>query len=171
MTKKWQDLIGEMSKKRQARIRSGADRILQEITLRELRRARELTQQDVAASLNVNQAAISKMEGQADMRISTLRKLLNTMGGTLKLVAEFPDGEVVIDGIDHDGQQQELLLLRPLPQNFKITCVMPCTPSLAPAHFFQHACLLKRSDRPGHRGAGRFKKLHRPGYGHHRVLR
>jgi DNA-binding transcriptional regulator YiaG len=99
MAKKWQDLIDKMSKKRQTRIQRGADRILQEITLQELRKARELTQQDVAASLNVNQAAISKMEGQADMRISTLRKLLSTMGGQLKLVAEFPDCEVAIDGI------------------------------------------------------------------------
>lgn len=31
------------------------------------------------------------------MRISTLRKLLAAMGGALKIVAEFPEGEVVID--------------------------------------------------------------------------
>lgn len=35
------------------------------------------------------------------MRISTLRKLLAAMGGNLKLVAEFPEGEVVVDQFEH----------------------------------------------------------------------
>jgi transcriptional regulator with XRE-family HTH domain len=65
--------------------------------LKKLRQARQLTQQDLANVLNVNQAALSKMENQADMRISTLRKLLTAMGGNLKIIAEFPEGEVVID--------------------------------------------------------------------------
>jgi hypothetical protein len=51
----------------------------------------------LADILNVNQAALSKMESQTDMRVSTLSKLLSAMGGTLKLVAEFPEGEVVIN--------------------------------------------------------------------------
>ena len=97
MANKWQDLVNSMPDKRQARIQRGADRMLREITLQELRKAFELTQQDMAAALEVNQAAISKMEGQSDMHISTLRKLLATMGARLKLVAQFPDGEVVID--------------------------------------------------------------------------
>ena len=67
------------------------------MALQELRQTRHLTQQEVANILNVNQAALSKMENQADMRISTLRKLLAAMGGNLKIVAEFPEGEVVID--------------------------------------------------------------------------
>ena len=97
MARKWQDLINRMPEKRRAKIRRGADIMLREITLQELRNAFELTQQDLAAALDVNQAAISKMEGQSDMYISTLRRLLGAMGGTLKLVARFPDGEVVID--------------------------------------------------------------------------
>jgi transcriptional regulator with XRE-family HTH domain len=67
------------------------------MALQELRRARHLTQQELADILNVNQAALSKMESQTDMRVSTLSKLLSAMGGTLKLVAEFPEGEVVIN--------------------------------------------------------------------------
>lgn len=105
MTRKWQDLIDRMPKKRQDRIQRGADKMLREITLQELRKAFELTQQDVAAALDVNQAAISKMEGQSDMYISTLRKLLGAMGGTLKLVARFPDGEIVIDQFGKDNRQ------------------------------------------------------------------
>lgn len=97
MAKKWQNLVDRMPKKRQERIKRGADNMLREITLQELRKVFELTQQDMATALDVNQAAISKMESQSDMHISTLRKLLATMGARLKLVAQFPDGEVIID--------------------------------------------------------------------------
>lgn len=67
------------------------------MALQELRQKRQLTQQDLANILDINQAALSKMENQTDMRIGTLRKLLAAMGGHLKLVAEFPEGDVVID--------------------------------------------------------------------------
>jgi DNA-binding XRE family transcriptional regulator len=97
MAKKWQDLIDRMPRTRRDRIQRGANKMLREITLQELRKAFELTQQDVAATLDINQAAISKMEGQSDMQISTLRKLLAAMGGSLELVARFPDGDVVIE--------------------------------------------------------------------------
>ena len=62
---------------------------------------RHLTQQDLANILNVNQAALSKMENQTDIRVSTLRRLLTAMGGTLKIVAEFPEGEIVINQFEH----------------------------------------------------------------------
>ena len=97
MAKKWQDLIDRMPRTRRDRIQRGTNKMLREITLQELRKAFELTQQEMAAALDVNQAAISKMESQSDMHISTLRKLLATMGGSLELVARFPDGEVVIE--------------------------------------------------------------------------
>jgi hypothetical protein len=37
------------------------------------------------------------MESQSDMYISTLRRFLTAMGGSLKIVAEFPHGQVVIN--------------------------------------------------------------------------
>jgi transcriptional regulator with XRE-family HTH domain len=66
------------------------------MALQEVRQAMELTQQQLAASLRMNQAAVSKLEHQSDMYISTLRKFLSAMGGTLRIVASFPEGEVVI---------------------------------------------------------------------------
>ncbi len=50
----------------------------------------------MAGTLRVNQTAISKMEDQYDMYISTLRRVLEAMGARLKIIAEFPDGEIVI---------------------------------------------------------------------------
>lgn len=37
------------------------------------------------------------MESQTDIRVSALGKLLCAMDGTLKIVAEFPKGEVIIN--------------------------------------------------------------------------
>ena len=65
--------------------------------LQELRKALELTQQQVAAALGINQVAISKMEGQTDMYVSTLRRFVEAMGGELRIVARFPQGAIEIN--------------------------------------------------------------------------
>lgn len=97
MSRLFRDLKGRLSPERRERIEARAQAILISMALQELRRTRHLTQQELADVLNINQAALSKMESQTDMRVSTLRKLLSAMGGTLKIVAEFPEGEVVIN--------------------------------------------------------------------------
>jgi len=66
--------------------------IAEEIALRHLRQARDLTQQTMAELLNIDQAGISKIESRSDMLLSTLRSYVEAMGGSLRLLAEFPDG-------------------------------------------------------------------------------
>ncbi|MCE7984772.1 MAG: XRE family transcriptional regulator [Caldilinea sp. CFX5] len=51
----------------------------------------------MAERLNLHQAAVSKMEGQSDMHVGTLQRIIAAMGGKLKLVAQFPDEEIVIN--------------------------------------------------------------------------
>ena len=97
MAKPFKELKEKMAPERREKIDDRARAILISMALQELRQTRQLTQQELATVLNVNQAALSKMENQKDMRVSTLRKLLAAMGGNLKIVAEFPEGEVVID--------------------------------------------------------------------------
>jgi transcriptional regulator with XRE-family HTH domain len=101
MAKSFNELREQMSPQRREKIEERAQAILLSMALQELRQTRHLTQQELANVLNVNQAALSKMENQTDMRISTLRKLLTGMGGTLKIVAEFPEGEVIINQFEH----------------------------------------------------------------------
>lgn len=81
----------------QARITDRAQDLLLELALRDLRQARHLTQQQLAEALGISQSALSKMEHQTDIQISTLRRILAAMGGELKLVARFPDEEFVIN--------------------------------------------------------------------------
>jgi len=71
--------------------------MLAELPLQELRHARNLSQEQIAATLHVKQAAVSKLERRTDMYISTLRNFLRAMGGDLEINAVFPEGVVKID--------------------------------------------------------------------------
>lgn len=71
-------------------------RLNAELPLHQLRHALRLTQEQVALSFGVTQAAISKMENQEDMLIGTLRRMIEAMGGELELKAHFPQGDVTL---------------------------------------------------------------------------
>ncbi len=80
-----------------------AELLAEEMTLRELRRARRLTQVRMAKELGVTQDSVSRLEKRSDLLLSTLRKAVQAMGGNLSLVAEFPDcPPVVLAGIAED---------------------------------------------------------------------
>ena len=68
-----------------------AELISEEMTLRELRKARQLTQARVAAELGITQDGVSRLEQRSDLLLSTLRKTVEAMGGSLSLIARFPD--------------------------------------------------------------------------------
>ena len=60
-------------------------------TLEELRVALGISQERLAELLDVQQPAVSKLERRNDMRVSTLREVIEALGGELKLVAKFRD--------------------------------------------------------------------------------
>jgi transcriptional regulator with XRE-family HTH domain len=95
------DIIKKLPAARRKKIEArAAELIAEEMTLRELRKARKRTQVQVAKSLGVTQDSVSRMEQRSDLLLSTLRKTIEAMGGQLSLVAEFPDHTpVVLAGI------------------------------------------------------------------------
>lgn len=70
--------------------------MLAEMALTELRKARGLSQKELAAALHVQQPSIAKIERRTDMYISTLRAHIEAMGGELEVIARFPEGSVRI---------------------------------------------------------------------------
>src|ERR1039457_1292273 len=94
----------ELSPARRKKLAARAAQLIdEEMTLQELRRARKLTQLRMAKALGIGQDGVSKLEKRADLMISTLRKTVEAMGGSLRLVAEFPDRDpVVLSGIAED---------------------------------------------------------------------
>ena len=97
MAKSFNTLRKQMSAQAQKRAAEKAKAILQTMPLAELRRARELSQDQLAASLHIKQASVSKLERRTDMYISTLRHFIEAMGGHLDIIARFPEGSVKID--------------------------------------------------------------------------
>lgn len=75
-----------------AKRRTGIERRAAELaTLKDLRRAVERTQEELAASLGVGQDTVSRIERRSDILLSTLRRYVEAMGGELNLVARFPN--------------------------------------------------------------------------------
>lgn len=87
--------------------------IAQEMTLRDLRKALNLTQVEVSAKLHMNQEAVSRLERRSDFLLSTLISYIKAMGGELNLIAEFPDRPPIklqrLEDIGTDEDNQEAI--------------------------------------------------------------
>ncbi len=96
-----EDKIKQLSAARRKNVESRVTELLaEEMTLRDLRKARKLTQVGLAKQLRITQDSVSRLEQRSDLLLSTLRKTVEAMGGNLSLVAEFPDrAPVVLSGI------------------------------------------------------------------------
>ena len=79
-----------------AKIDAAKLRLRREMTLAELRQARQLTQESLGETLHVGQPAVAKLEKRTDMYVGNLRRFVRAMGGELDIIARFPDGEVRI---------------------------------------------------------------------------
>ena len=102
MARKLDDVIAALPEDRQQRIEA---RAMELATLKDLRLAAQKTQEELAAALGVGQDAISRLEKRSDMLLSTLRHYVEGMGGTLELVARFPNRPPVV--IEHLGPAAE----------------------------------------------------------------
>ena len=102
--------IWKLSPARREKVEArAAELIAEEMTLRQLRKARKLTQARMAKRLGITQDSVSRLEKRSDLLLSTLRKTVEAMGGDLSLVAKFPDRPpVVLSGIAGDGRRGRL---------------------------------------------------------------
>jgi transcriptional regulator with XRE-family HTH domain len=84
------------SRRERAEIETGARRLAAEMTtFTKLRKARKLTQVQVAKRLGIAQENVSRIEKRSDMLVSTLRGYVQAMGGDLRLMAFFPGGDAI----------------------------------------------------------------------------
>ncbi len=100
------DIIKRLSPAQRKKVEARAAQLIaEEMTLRELRHARKLTQVKMAKTLGITQDSVSRLEKRSDLLLSTLRKTVEAMGGNLSLVAEFPDrAPVLLSGIAEEGR-------------------------------------------------------------------
>jgi len=102
MARKLDAVMAALPKTRQQRIEA---RAMELATLKDLRLAAERTQEQLAEALGVGQDTISRLEKRSDMLLSTLRHYVESMGGTLDLVAKFPNRPPVV--IEHLGGESK----------------------------------------------------------------
>jgi transcriptional regulator len=90
------EVLAGLAPERQARIDArAAELIAEELALRDIRKARQLTQEQIAARLGGKQVYISRLEKRADVKVSTLREYVRALGGDLQLIVTFPEGKRV----------------------------------------------------------------------------
>lgn len=68
-------------------------------TLSQLRVERGMSQRQLADTLGIRQPSVSRQERRsetADIQVSSLRAVIAAMGGTLDVIARFPEGSVKI---------------------------------------------------------------------------
>src|SRR5260370_39465371 len=91
----YEKIFATFAPERQRKIKNRAvELIAEEYTLRDLRRAKQITQEEVARRLSGRQVYVSRLERRADMKLSTLREYVRALGGDLQLMVTFP-GELV----------------------------------------------------------------------------
>ena len=92
-----QEKIASLPSERQARIKAETAQLQAAyMTLKELRRAQDMTQTHLAKQLGKSQVTIAQMEKRTDLLLSTLRHYVEALGGRLDLVVRFPDQPPVI---------------------------------------------------------------------------
>lgn len=96
--KPFRRLVDDLPTERLERIEAQTQALIQEYELlKALRRDRQVSQEQLAELMGIRQASVSKIENQADMRLSTLRKYVEALGGQLEVRVRFPDREVRLD--------------------------------------------------------------------------
>jgi hypothetical protein len=95
-TKPFSELRNRMTPERRARNKIRAQLALLHLTLLEQRKALGYTDEELEKDLNNFESAFSELDRPAELEISTLSRYIQALGGSLKLVANFPDKEIVL---------------------------------------------------------------------------
>jgi predicted transcriptional regulator len=91
--KELDDMLGPA---RVAKARAIAQRRMEVMLLSQVRKELGFTQTRVARAMGVSQSALSQLESQDDLQLSTLRRLVNALGGELDIIARFGKRSIVL---------------------------------------------------------------------------
>ncbi|MBI4563812.1 MAG: helix-turn-helix transcriptional regulator [Planctomycetes bacterium] len=97
MSRKFSDLKAKMSPEARTRAETQTREMMAEMLLSEVRRLLGLTQEELAEKLGIKQPTLSRLESQDDMYVSTLRRLIEALGGRMEIVAHLPNGDIRIE--------------------------------------------------------------------------
>ncbi|EKI2079722.1 helix-turn-helix transcriptional regulator [Escherichia coli] len=90
------EMIASRSPESQARIKEIADEMILEVGLQMMREELQLSQKQVAEAMGISQPAVTKLEQRGnDLKLATLKRYVEAMGGKLSLDVELPTGKRV----------------------------------------------------------------------------
>jgi hypothetical protein len=94
-------VLDSLPSERRARIEERAEGLRMEVEgLKDLRLLAEQSQEQLAKALGVKQPSVHKIEHQTDLYLSTLRRFVEAVGGTLELRVSLPGkGVISLTGI------------------------------------------------------------------------
>lgn len=90
---KWEDIARKHSTPEQrANSKAAARAESERMGYGALRKARKLTQVEIAEKLDISQPSVAALEQRSDLLLSTLAKYVEALGGHLEITAVFPEG-------------------------------------------------------------------------------
>lgn len=107
--KKWNEVKSTVRPEVLRRAERKTRAILASMQLDELRKAVGVTQQELAERLGTYQPSISKLERRSDIFVSTLRDVVEALGGWLDVTACFPGGEARLSQFSSGGDQHHFV--------------------------------------------------------------
>jgi DNA-binding XRE family transcriptional regulator len=91
MGRTYDEMMDALPEERRRKVQARTRELIAEVEgLKALRQLAERSQEQIAASLGVKQPSVHKIERQADLYLSTLRRFVEAAGGTLELRVELP---------------------------------------------------------------------------------
>jgi hypothetical protein len=92
MAKNLEKILEKLSPERREKIEQrGRELIVEQKTFEDLRTARKLTKEQIGEQLNIRQDKVNYLEKQTDLLLATLRESIESMGGEMYIIVEFPD--------------------------------------------------------------------------------
>jgi transcriptional regulator with XRE-family HTH domain len=115
-----QQVIASLPPAERAKVLARSREIIgEEIVLQHLRKARKLTQVNMAKLLGMRQDSVSKIERRSDLLLSTFRSYIDAMGGSLRMIVEVPDAVVEVTKLGEADDEDDTPKRRPPPKRSK----------------------------------------------------
>ncbi|MEN4714113.1 MULTISPECIES: helix-turn-helix domain-containing protein [Pantoea] len=90
------DVIADFSPESHARIKKMSDEMILEVGLQMIREELQLSQKTLAEAMGVRQPAVAQIEQRGnEIKVATLKRYVEAMGGKLSLDVELPTGKRV----------------------------------------------------------------------------
>ena len=92
---RWQDLRKQkLTPQQLEEIDRDVERELVEMDLRAIRELLGKTQVDLAEATDMTQSEVSRLERRPDVRLSTLKRIVEALGGEIEIFATFGDKRI-----------------------------------------------------------------------------